>query len=279
MATKRRMFSEEITNSDSFLDMPQEVQLLYFHLGIHADDDGFVSNPKMVQRVIGAADDAIKILYAKKFLIPFDSGVCVIKHWRINNQIRKDRYKETKYIPEKSSLFIRENGAYTKNPELALPVPQGFFSTVGNQLATKGIPTVATDKVSKGKVRLDKNKHVATKKVATGEKPEQKKEKVFNPLGAELIKEFEIINPACKRMYNHPIQRQACDDLIENYGFERVKIIIQKTLVQTNMLTYLPTITTPNQLFNDFARLEAGINKLKNKHEEGKKASTPKYHG
>ena len=157
---QRRMFNDLITLSDSFLDMPAECQLLYFHLGMHADDDGFVSNTKMVQRIIGVSDDIIMILVLKKFLIRFDTGVCVIKHWRINNQLRKDRYKETKYLHEKSLLFIRENGAYTTNPENAVQIPRGHFITSettdnisGNQLATIGKPSIG--KVRLGKVRID----------------------------------------------------------------------------------------------------------------------------
>lgn len=149
------MFSDEITTSDAFLDMPIESQTLYFHLGMSADDDGFISNTKMIQRVIGAGDDSLKILFAKKFLIVFKTGICVVKHWRINNQIRKDRYTETKYVTEKSSLFIRENGAYTTNPEGAIPVPKGHFLPSGNQVATSGQPSIG--KVSIGKVRLEED--------------------------------------------------------------------------------------------------------------------------
>ena len=84
---KRRMFSQQITDSDAFLDMPLSAQALYFHLGMSADDDGFVNNPKRVQRVIGANEDDLKLLIAKNFIIAFDTGVMVIKHWKINNYI------------------------------------------------------------------------------------------------------------------------------------------------------------------------------------------------
>lgn len=122
------MFSDEITTSDAFLDMPTESQLLYFHLGMNADDDGFIANTKMVQRIIGAGDDALKLLFVKKFLVPFENGVCVIKHWRINNYIRKDIYRETKYIEFKRRLYIRENGAYSLRSENAIPLPSGHFT-------------------------------------------------------------------------------------------------------------------------------------------------------
>lgn len=152
------MFSDEITKSDAFLDMPTGSQVLYFHLGMEADDDGFVSSPKMIRKLLGSTDDEYKLLVAKKFIIIFENGICVIKHWRINNQLRKDRYTETKYIKEKTSLFIRKNGSYTTNPEEAIPVPQGHFSleTVDNKLvATVGCQLVALGKDSIGKVSKD----------------------------------------------------------------------------------------------------------------------------
>jgi len=161
----RRMFSADITNTDVFLDMPQGAQLLYFHLGMNADDDGFIASPKMVMRVIRSGDDDLKLLFAKKFLLPFDSGICVVKHWRINNQIRKDRYRETKYTKEKLSLFIRDNGTYTFNPENALPVPKGHFTVLdvdsGNQMATDGQPRL--DKVSIVKVNEELPLHKTKK--------------------------------------------------------------------------------------------------------------------
>lgn len=109
---ERRMFAKTIVDSDAFLDMSLSTQALYFHLSMRADDDGFVNNPKKIQRMIGAGDDELKMLVAKKFIIPFESGICVIKHWRIHNYIQKDRYKETVYKEEKSHLVLKENNAY-----------------------------------------------------------------------------------------------------------------------------------------------------------------------
>ena len=110
---ERRMFAKTIVTSDAFLDMPMSARCLYFTLGMFADDDGFVNNPKSIIRQIGASEDDIKVLLAKRFLIAFESGVIVIKHWRINNYLRNDRYHETAYIDEKKLLSIDENGAYT----------------------------------------------------------------------------------------------------------------------------------------------------------------------
>lgn len=107
------MFAKTIIDSDAFLDMPQSTQLLYFHLSMRADDDGFINNPKKIQRMIGCSEDDLKILITKKFIITFESGVIVIKHWKIHNYIRNDRYKETTCKEEKSTLILDENNAYT----------------------------------------------------------------------------------------------------------------------------------------------------------------------
>lgn len=140
---KRRMFSQQITESDSFLDMPLSAQALYFHLGMTADDDGFVNSPKRVQRVIGANDDDLKLLIAKNFVIAFDSGVVVIKHWKINNFIRNDRYTPTVYEEEMAMLYEKPNRAYT------LGIPDD------NQRYTNGIPRL--DKTRLDKTSIDKN--------------------------------------------------------------------------------------------------------------------------
>ena len=110
---ERRMFAKTIIDSDAFLDMPVTTQLLYFHLAMRADDDGFVNKPKSIMRMTGCKDDDINLLFLKKFLIPFESGIVVIKHWKIHNYIAKDRYKETKYKNEKATLALDENNSYT----------------------------------------------------------------------------------------------------------------------------------------------------------------------
>lgn len=109
----KRMFAKTIVDSDSFLDMPLSTQALYFHLSMRADDDGFINNPKKIQRMIGASDDDLKVLAAKNFIIPFESGVVVIKHWKIHNYIRGDRKKNTAYPEELALLTIKDNGAYS----------------------------------------------------------------------------------------------------------------------------------------------------------------------
>ena len=109
---ERRMFAKTIIDSDAFLEMPQSTQLLYFHLNMRADDDGFINNPKSIMRTVGSKDDDLSLLILKKFIIPFESGIVVIKHWKIHNYIAKDRYHETRYKDEKSMLESDENNAY-----------------------------------------------------------------------------------------------------------------------------------------------------------------------
>lgn len=117
MANKR-MFCLDIVNSDAFLDMPLSAQALYFHLGMRADDDGFIGNPKSIQRLAGASQDDLMLLITKRFLIAFDNGVIAIKHWKINNYIQNDRKKDTVYIELLNNLEVKENGSYTEKNKM-----------------------------------------------------------------------------------------------------------------------------------------------------------------
>mgnify|MGYP007031186994 CR=1 FL=1 len=109
---KKRMFSLQIVDTDAFLDMPSSSQLLYYHMAMRADDEGFIGNPKRIMRMTGASEDDYKVLVAKKFIIPFESGVCVIKHWLVHNTIRMDRFGGTTYLKEKAQLVLKDNKAY-----------------------------------------------------------------------------------------------------------------------------------------------------------------------
>lgn len=109
---KRRMFSLDVVDTDTFLDLPVSSQSLYFHLGMRADDDGFVSSPKRITAMVNASNDDLKLLIAKGFVIPFDSGVCVIRDWKVNNYIQRDRYVPTLYFEEKKHLFCEKSGRY-----------------------------------------------------------------------------------------------------------------------------------------------------------------------
>lgn len=110
---QRRMFSLSVVDTDQFLDMPASTQALYFHLGMRADDDGFISNPRKITSLVNCSTDDLKLLIAKGFIIPFQSGICVVKDWKINNYIQADRYHENRYLQEKSGLNLDEAGAYT----------------------------------------------------------------------------------------------------------------------------------------------------------------------
>ena len=132
---QRRMFSKGITTSDLFVDMPASTQLLYFHLGMEADDEGFIGNVRMLGRAYGASNDDIKLLQAKGFIIVFENGVTVVKDWNLNNQIRKDRLKPTIYKAEKSLLTLDNTGVYQLDNQMATkPQPND------NQMATKWQP-------------------------------------------------------------------------------------------------------------------------------------------
>lgn len=127
---ERRMFAKTIIDSDAFLDMPTSTQNLYFHLAMRADDDGFINNPKKIARMVSASDDDLKILLGKHFLIGFETGVVVIKHWRLHNYIARDRYKETVYKEEFSRLALKENSSYTMKSDAQIVIEQQCIQNV-----------------------------------------------------------------------------------------------------------------------------------------------------
>lgn len=135
---KKRMFSLGVIDTDPFLDMPLSAQALYFHLCLRADDDGFVGNPKRITANVGASIDDLKLLVVKRFLLVFEDGVIVIRHWRMHNVIKKDRYIATDYTEDLMLLDIKENGAY--NFKAGLPEHSGAqmehkWSADGAQMA------------------------------------------------------------------------------------------------------------------------------------------------
>ena len=154
---ERRMFAKTIIDSDAFLDMPLTTQALYFHLSMRADDEGFINNPKKIQRMIGATEDDLKLLIAKNFIIPFESGIVVIKHWRIHNYIRGDRLKSTMYAEERDRLEVKENGAYTLEAADRPTLDSHLTDTCqafDGQLTDNRQSNVSIGKVRLGKVRL-----------------------------------------------------------------------------------------------------------------------------
>ncbi|MCL2498219.1 MAG: hypothetical protein FWF06_06390, partial [Symbiobacteriaceae bacterium] len=142
---RRRMFSVDIVDTDKFLDMPATAQLLYFHLGMRADDDGFVASPRKIMTLAGCGQDNMKILLAKGFVIAFESGVCVITDWNQNNQIRSDRYKPTVYQQERRQLKTDENGCYylaSEEEQHPLGLPNGNQTTTIEQPVVDQVETV-----------------------------------------------------------------------------------------------------------------------------------------
>lgn len=236
MANKR-MFSKQITTSDAFVDMPTSSQLLYFHLNMEADDDGFVGNPKRVVKMVGANDDDLKVLIAKRFVLTFDSGILVIKHWKLHNKVRKDMYQETQYLEEKNTLQLKANKVYTE---------------LCNETVTEPVHRL-------DKIRLDQNR------LDTASKESDKisiKKEILDSDSKEIpliFKEFEVLNPSIKRMYGNKTQRQACKDLIKTYTFERVIHVIKEILPQIKGQPFFPDIATPYELFNKWSKLESSI--------------------
>lgn len=165
---EKRMFTMKIVDSDAFLDMPLSTQALYFHLNMRADDDGFVNNPKKIQRTIGATEDDLKLLLAKRFLLSFENGVIVIKHWRMHNLLRKDRYKPTQYQDEIHMLSVKENGAYT---ELATKRQQVVAERLpsGCQVVAERLPQdrIGKDRLDKDRIGEDSKGEVSIEDVCT----------------------------------------------------------------------------------------------------------------
>ena len=153
---KKRMFNVDIVGSDAFLDLPHTAQALYFQLGMRADDDGFVGNPKTIQRIAGAKASDLELLVKKRFLLQFPSGVVVIKHWKINNDIKKDRYSPTVYTDEFQMLSTKENKAYTErnaNVSTLDTEPEQNVSTLDTQYS------IDKDRLDKNSIEKEKHAH------------------------------------------------------------------------------------------------------------------------
>nr|AAK11521.1 putative replisome organizer protein [Lactococcus phage Q30] len=162
---QRRMFSKEVTTSDLFVDMPSSSQLLYFHLGMEADDEGFIGNAKMLSRAYGSNNDDLKLLEAKGFVIAFPSGVTVVKDWNLDNKIRKDRQKPTIYTEEKTLLSLDSKGSYLLGNQVStIPQPND------NQMSAQDrIGEVRLGKDSIGKDSIDASQPNAFQEKSSGE--------------------------------------------------------------------------------------------------------------
>ena len=215
------MFAKTIIDSDAFLDMPQSTQLLYFHLSMRADDDGFINNPKSIARNVKCNEDDLKILAMKKFIIPFESGIVVIKHWKIHNYIRADRYKETKYKEEKNQLMLDENKAYT------VGIPSD------NQVTTNGIPSdnQMDTQVRLGKDSIGKN-YIYNSNTLITEKAEKKPKVSYQQI---VDKYNEICKSLPKVMKLSDTRRKAINARLDKFSLEEIITVFEKA-EQSNFL-------------------------------------------
>ena len=193
---ERRMMAKSVIDTDAFLDMPASTQNLYFHMLLRADDDGFIASPKGILRIIGASDDDLKLLLAKQYLFRFESGVVVIKDWKIHNYIQSDRYKPS-LQPERELLTITANKEYT------------LTNNDVSNVDTECIQNVSIGKVRLGKVRLDKNNNGECEK-------SHSKRKQFKPPTLKEVEEY------CKER-NNGIDAQYFIDYYEARGWELSK--------------------------------------------------------
>ena len=229
------MFSKQITTSDAFVDMPVSSQLLYFHLNMEADDDGFVSNPKRIMRMLGGGEDDLKVLLAKRFLLAFESGVVVIKHWLLHNAVRKDMYQETQYLEEKNMLKVKENKAYTEDKD-----------KIRNVTVTK--PVHRLDQVRLGKDRLDKVKEESEPKVSPD---------IKTIMGLFIEK-----NPSLK--WGDKSQRKACAEMLAKWSLEAVKKMAEQILAVQGK-PYAPVATTPYMMWKKIAQFKTYFDAEKGK--------------
>ncbi len=205
---ERRMFAKTIIDSDAFLDMPLSTQALYFHLAMRADDDGFLNSPKKVMRMVGASEDELKVLLGKKFLMSFESGVIVIKHWKMHNYIRKDRYKETMYLEEKSQLIEKSNGSYTIGQPLGQPE--------SNQRLTQ---------VRVGKVRLGKDsKDIEELEIVTDETYRK-----FKHLELSTVEYERLLETGYKKSQIDE-QLDAIENYAKNKNYTSLNLTVRKWL-------------------------------------------------
>jgi len=199
---ERRMFTKKITDSDAFFEMSSAAQALYFHLNQGADDDGFNNQVQIAMFKSHASVDDLKVLLCKNFIIRFESGVIVIKHWRMHNTLRKDRYIPTNFQEELAKLNIKENGAYT------------ISDNIGCQTVAKRLPQVRLGKDRLGKVSIE------------GECNEPK----ALPAPFDEIKDY--FNTVCvsypKIISLSDKRKTALKGLINTYSVEKVKEVFDK---------------------------------------------------
>jgi hypothetical protein len=198
---ERRMFTKKITDADAFTSMPSSAQALYFHLNMNADDDGFCNKINLCMVNAKASSDDFKLLLLKRFIFQFESGVIVVKHWRMHNILRKDRYTETDYLEEKSRLFLKDNGAYTLDAEQGETALATKWQPNGNQMAPQ-------DRIGKDSIgnSISNTGVLLPGAVANSGKNEAEREPVFitfplntgeeYPITVSIVEKLKPIYPA-----------------------------------------------------------------------------------
>lgn len=246
------MFSQSIVESDAYLDMPLGTQALYFHLGMNADDDGFV-NPKRVMRMVGANDDDLKILIAKRFILAFDSGIVVVKHWPTNNFIRTDRYKATAYKNELSKLAKNENGDYTEIHKNTTTMQ--FVTDTVVHSETIGIPNdshaVYPSKVRLGKAKLSKSKKLTVEK----------------PTDSEISKlYYEAIRALDLPVRNHNTLRLKIKEMEQMTNKNRVisYLLFVRDIYKTAPLDHKPELNEALDIHAKMVAVESSYNRTVN---------------
>lgn len=227
------MFSLKVVDTDMFLDMSASAQNLYFHLGMRADDDGFVSSPKKIMTMANASDDDMTVLVAKGFIIKMaTNGVSVVTHWHTNNLIRPDRYQETEYKEEKKRLEIKD----------------------GKYIQEFGIPNVIP-KVNQPRTQYRLGKDRLGKDTNTPEPSSVEIE--------QIIKAFEEVDPKNKTYYGNTTQRKACKFLLSEYGLPRTLEVVSALPKINTLNIYVAQITTPDELMKNWAKLKNAYDKKK----------------
>lgn len=219
---ERRMFAKTIIDSDAFLNMPSSSQNLYFHLGMRADDDGVVNNPRTIMRMIGASNDDMNLLISKKFVIVLEETIIIIKHWRINNYIQKDRYVPSKYKELIDNLSLDENNAYTAKNEQCI---QGVSKT--DTECIQGVST-GKDSIGKDSVVLKEN-IIKEKNQSFSPKIPQELQELFDYWNSKGIVVHRTIN---EKMV------QLLKKALDLYGQAQIKQAIENYSIVLNDSTY-----------------------------------------
>lgn len=261
---QRRMFSKDITENDAFLDMPLSTQALYFHLGMQADDDGFVS-PNRILRMIGCQADDLRILVTKKFVLPFDDGIVVIKHWKMNNYLRNDRYKQTKHLDKMAQLQVKSNGSYSWYTN-GIPLVDAGKVRIGKDTSdsnesqvlknnSKDMPWNQTsDDYEEGTIDLDGNGEI--KKEAT--KPARKYPNAHTV--REVFYEVLGLNPGNWRV--NRTELEACERLYTERGLDKVRNALEFYYEHRDE-KFCPDVSSPFKLDSKYTALS----KYKTQHE------------